>query len=155
MTAPYLLPPMLPPYPLVVTQRFGHPGPLPPHAPHTGIDLQAAIGLPICAVGAGRVEHYFRDGQGDGPAADGTALCVLLDMLTPSGRGLARTWWLHLSRALVKVGDVVRPWQIIGYTGATGEVTGPHLHFQVEELMGDVWTPVDPAPRFLPLQVIS
>lgn len=74
-----LHPPMAPPWPLHVTQPFGHPGPLPPHAPHTGLDLAAEVGRPILAVGDGVVVHYFRDGHPDGPAADGNAVCVLLD----------------------------------------------------------------------------
>ena len=133
-----LLPPMAPP--LRVTQAFGHPSPFPPHAPHTGVDYAAEVGRAIVAVGDGMVVHYFRDGHGDGPAADGNAVCLLLE------GGTRRCWYLHLSRSDVVVGTVVQAGQVLGATGATGEVTGPHLHFQVEELVDGRWIPVDPAP---------
>jgi Peptidase family M23 len=44
------------------------------------------------------------------------------------GAGLV-TAYLHLSRALVHVGEIVRRGQVIGHVGASGRVTGPHLHW--------------------------
>jgi murein DD-endopeptidase MepM/ murein hydrolase activator NlpD len=46
------------------------------------------------------------------------------------GWGVFTGYW-HQSQILVKVGDRVEPGQIIGYNGATGRVTGPHLHWEV------------------------
>jgi len=55
------------------------------------------------------------------------------------GWGVYTGYW-HQSQILVKPGDQVSPGQIIGYQGATGRVTGPHLHWEV--IVGDVQ--VDP-----------
>ena len=46
------------------------------------------------------------------------------------GWGVFTGYW-HQSQSLVQVGDRVSPGQIIGYQGATGRVTGPHLHWEV------------------------
>ena len=50
-------------------------------------------------------------------------------------------WYCHQNAFGVSVGDVVRPGEQIGYVGATGNVTGPHLHLEVRPGGGD---PVDP-----------
>jgi murein DD-endopeptidase MepM/ murein hydrolase activator NlpD len=42
-----------------------------------------------------------------------------------------RSFYAHLDRRLVAAGDVVKAGQVIGMSGATGKVTGPHLHFEV------------------------
>ncbi|MCW2749526.1 MAG: hypothetical protein JWR83_636, partial [Aeromicrobium sp.] len=52
-------------------------------------------------------------------------------------------WYCHQSRIAVKPGQKVGPGQVIGYTGSTGNVTGPHLHLEVHPNGGD---PVDPFP---------
>lgn len=96
---------------------------------HTGIDFGAASGTPIRAAAAGRVVQAG--------AMSGYGNVVVID----HGGGLA-TLYAHQSRVAVAAGTQVQAGQVIGYVGATGYATGPHLHFEVR-ING---TPVDPMP---------
>lgn len=83
---------------------------------HLGVDFRGATGSPIRAANRGvvvLVDTFFLGGR-----------VVYLD----HGGGLT-TGYLHLSKALVEVGDTVVRGQTIGLVGATGRVTGPHLHW--------------------------
>ena len=83
---------------------------------HLGVDFRGAVGTPIRAANravVALVDTFFLGGR-----------VVYLD----HGGGLT-TGYLHLSRALVGVGDTVARGQTIGHVGATGRVTGPHLHW--------------------------
>ncbi len=83
---------------------------------HAGLDMPAPKGTPVAAAADGRValagDLYFSGGT------------VLLD----HGGGLF-TQYMHLSRVDVKDGDVVSKGTVVGLVGATGRVTGPHLHW--------------------------
>jgi len=96
---------------------------------HTGIDFGATSGTPIRAAAAGRVVQAG--------AMSGYGNVVVID----HGGGLA-TLYAHQSRVAVAAGTQVQAGQVIGYVGATGYATGPHLHFEVR-ING---TPVDPMP---------
>ncbi len=86
---------------------------------HAGIDIPASTGTVITASGSGRVAYAgWRDG--------GWGIQV-----TIAHRQGVRSIYAHLSRVLVSVGERVRQGQIIGRVGATGDATGPHLHFEV------------------------
>jgi len=85
--------------------------------PHNGIDYAAPVGTPIMSSGDGKViasnynnlnGHYVFVQHGERYV----------------------TKYLHLSKRIAKAGDRVKQGQIIGRLGATGRVTGPHLHYE-------------------------
>ena len=87
-------------------------------SPHSGVDLKAAEGDPIKATNRGivaLVAHLFFSG-----------LSIIID----HGGGI-QSMYFHLSKALVKVGQLVEKGAIIGLAGSSGRVTGPHLHFGI------------------------
>jgi murein DD-endopeptidase MepM/ murein hydrolase activator NlpD len=87
---------------------------------HTGVDLIAPPGTPVVAAAGGVVSTVAF------VAEYGNIVEVDHD------NGLTSRY-AHLSRSLVKVGDVVMKGQNIALVGATGRTTGPHLHFEVRE----------------------
>ncbi|MGC9125372.1 MAG: peptidoglycan DD-metalloendopeptidase family protein [Caldisericaceae bacterium] len=95
---------------------------------HTGIDIVAYYGAPIRAAADGTVEDAGWNSGGYG---------IWVKMYH---RDEIETIYGHLSQVIVKAGDKVKKGQVIGYEGATGEATGPHLHFEIRES----GTPVDP-----------
>lgn len=86
--------------------------------PHLGVDYVAPIGTPVQAVGAGVVIAAGVSGDSG-------------KMVKLRHPGNYETMYLHLSRILVKVGARVDKGDLIGYVGATGLATGPHLDFRV------------------------
>jgi murein DD-endopeptidase MepM/ murein hydrolase activator NlpD len=86
---------------------------------HTGIDFPAPSGTPVAAAGAGIITYA-------GHLKGGWGLVVTI----AHGSGV-RTMYAHLSRVDVKVGDSVPVGARVGLVGATGQATGPHLHFEV------------------------
>jgi murein DD-endopeptidase MepM/ murein hydrolase activator NlpD len=89
-----------------------------PGSRHSGTDFDAAAGEPVHAPAAGRVvlaEDLYYSGNS-----------VILD----HGLGLYSALF-HLSRIAVRPGDAVEAGAKVGAVGATGRVTGPHLHWSV------------------------
>lgn len=85
---------------------------------HYGLDYDGETGDPVRASNRGVVElvgDFFYSGN-----------CIYLS----HGAGLV-TAYLHMSAVRVAVGDTVERGQVIGAVGATGRVTGPHLHWAV------------------------
>ncbi|HEX3096752.1 MAG TPA: M23 family metallopeptidase [Usitatibacter sp.] len=87
---------------------------------HTGVDIVAGIGTKVMAAAGGVVSY-----SGTMPEY-GNVVDVDHD------NGLTSRY-AHLSKRLVKVGDVVMKGQLIALVGNTGRTTGPHLHFEVRE----------------------
>jgi murein DD-endopeptidase MepM/ murein hydrolase activator NlpD len=88
-------------------------------AMHTGVDFGAPMGTPILAAGNGKVMMAGFNG--------GYGLYVKLQHTADIGTGYG-----HMSRLGpgIKPGVSVRQGQVIGFVGATGMATGPHLHYE-------------------------
>ena len=90
--------------------------------PHRGIDYSAPVGTPVWAAGDGKVSLAASDSS--------SGRHIVLQHGTKY-----QTKYLHLSRfgKDISVGRRVHQGQVIGYVGATGLATGPHLHFEFIE----------------------
>ena len=90
-----------------------------PRGRHYGVDLDADIGNPVKATNSGRVvlaRELFFAGN-----------CIIID----HGKEIF-SLYCHLSEILVQKGEIVERGQTIGQVGATGRVTGPHLHWGIK-----------------------
>jgi murein DD-endopeptidase MepM/ murein hydrolase activator NlpD len=94
---------------------------------HPGIDIQARYGLPVTASGDGRVIFAGRDA--------GYGRLVIVDH-----GGDIDTFYAHLSAIYVRAGQSIRRGEPVGAVGASGRVTGTHLHYEVRV----AGAPVDP-----------
>jgi peptidoglycan hydrolase-like protein with peptidoglycan-binding domain len=100
---------------------------------HQGLDFPVGYGTRVGAAGVGVTEFVGRNYGGYGN------LVVIRHRL-----GFT-TWYAHLSTITTWVGEQVSGGTRIGYVGATGHATGPHLHWEARH-----WgVPVDPAPYLL------
>jgi murein DD-endopeptidase MepM/ murein hydrolase activator NlpD len=107
---------------------------------HQGVDLAADYGTPIHAAADGIVRFTGWEG-GFGNK---------IDLDHENGY---HSWYAHLSRFGVSPGQRVHKGDVIGYVGATGDATGPHLHYQL--MLGG--RPIDPAPYLngVPAKVLA
>ncbi|WP_143731696.1 M23/M56 family metallopeptidase [Microbulbifer sp. GL-2] len=91
--------------------------------PHRGTDFAAVLGTPIVAPADGIIvvstDHYKHKNYGK---------IIVID----HGEG-TQTLYSHLDTREVEIGQRVKAGQKIGAVGATGKVTGPHLHFELIE----------------------
>ncbi len=101
-------------------------------ATHSGIDVPAPKGVKILSAKSGVVltSAYNSGGYGN---------YVVVD----HGNGNT-TLYAHMSSRAVKVGDVVKQGQVLGYVGTTGRSTGNHLHYEIREKN----VRIDPVTRY-------
>jgi murein DD-endopeptidase MepM/ murein hydrolase activator NlpD len=83
---------------------------------HNGVDLAIPVGTPLYSTVDGTASSvYWGDVGGH--------------QVVITGDDGSRAGYAHLDRAIVEKGQRVSRGELIGYSGATGRVTGPHLHF--------------------------
>ena len=117
-----------------ITQNYGEAG---TSAYHTGIDYACPEMTPILASEAGTVMFAGWDKTGYGN-------CVIIRHSDGNA-----TLYAHLSIVTVTLGEQVQRSQVIGYSGSTGNSTGPHLHFEARRVWNDYTSHFD--PMLLPL----
>ena len=105
---------------------------------HAGMDIACPVGTPVYAAYAGTVERTG-DFSDIGRSGDRNILIRNPDQ--------EAQYYGHLEECLVKVGDRIRKGQLIGYSGARGNVTGPHLHFETWRAGGNGGVDEDMNPR--------
>ncbi|MCJ8211304.1 M23 family metallopeptidase [Mucilaginibacter sp. RS28] len=85
---------------------------------HPGLDFRGKTGDPVKCTASGRVIFTGRAG--------GYGNCIRIQHMDN-----IQTWYGHLSKINVRVGQQVTVGQVIGKVGSTGRSTGPHLHYEV------------------------
>jgi murein DD-endopeptidase MepM/ murein hydrolase activator NlpD len=85
---------------------------------HRGVDIYVPSGTDVRAMAPGRVRFAGMQGS--------YGNVVWMD----HGGGVV-TVYAHLSETRVRAGDIVEGHAVVGLSGATGDVTGPHLHFEL------------------------
>ncbi|WP_447038757.1 M23 family metallopeptidase [Streptomyces sp. DSM 118878] len=106
-----------------LTSHFGDSGSMWSSGQHTGLDFAAPTGTPLKAVHTGTVKEAGWAG------AYGYRTVLELDDGT-------EIWYCHQSSMNVSAGQKVSTGDVIGRVGATGNVTGPHLHMEVHTAAG-------------------
>ena len=90
------------------------------HSGHVALDFGVQVGTPVKATLDGRVVYAGWNDQGYGNL-------VIVE------NGPYRVYFAHLSKIPVKIGEKVTAGTIIGYSGNSGNSTGPHLHYEVRK----------------------
>ncbi|MEV3989520.1 M23 family metallopeptidase [Streptomyces sp. NPDC049837] len=107
-----------------ITSTYGQAGNMWSSGYHTGLDLAAPTGTPAKAVHGGTIKSAGWSGS------YGYRIVLELEDGT-------EVWYCHLSSMTVGAGQTVATGETIGRVGATGNVTGPHLHLEVHTPGGD------------------
>ena len=122
---------LLRPVPGPIGDRFG--APRGKRRTHTGIDFPVQAGTQVGAAGVGVTEFAGWNSGGYG------------NLVVVRHRLGYTTWYAHLSTITTWVGEQVSGNTRLGYVGATGHATGPHLHFELRRNA----VPIDPVPYLL------
>jgi hypothetical protein len=96
---------------------------------HNGIDIRAAVGTPIVATADGTIVNASYEGKWG-------------NLIIIEHENGYQTLYAHLNRFNCKKNQTVKKGEIIGYSGETGMVTGPHLHYSIK-LNGDFINPIN------------
>lgn len=104
---------------------------------HTGRDYRALVGTRVRATHRGRVVFVGRGGWGDSYG---------IHVVVKSRWGTVRHGYCHLSKVSVRVGQRVRAGDKLGESGATGQVTAQHLHYEERVSPFSYWN--SRRPRF-------
>ena len=97
---------------------------------HRAIDLRAAVGTPVCAAEDGTVD-WVQAWDGRSTSGDQSYGNLVRIRHADYNGGKLQTLYAHLKESKVKYGQTVKEGELIGYSGNTGNSTGPHLHFEV------------------------
>jgi peptidoglycan hydrolase-like protein with peptidoglycan-binding domain len=122
---------LLRPVPGPIGDRFG--APRKGGRRHTGLDFPVGAGTTVRAAGVGVTEFAGWNSGGYG------------NLVVVRHRLGYTTWYAHLSTITSYVGEQVSGGTRLGYVGATGHATGPHLHFELRKNA----VPIDPQPYLL------
>jgi hypothetical protein len=99
---------------------------LPNTGSHDGVDIRAPIGTPVFAIGHGKIVRAKDD-------PNNKYITIEHKNVKYQGKvGKYYSSYLHLSEVIVRPGDVVDKWTLIGRVWMTGYTTTPHLHIQVD-----------------------
>lgn len=138
--------------PYKVSTRYKKTGDLWALGYHTGADFQCPTGSLAVATTWGEVVWAGEQGGWSARPLPGKKWAYGIHVIIRTANGRYDYLYGHLSRALVEVGDKVRPGTVIGITGNTGNTTGAHLHFEARRAGGGYGDDVSPrlvrqAPR--------
>lgn len=89
--------------------------------PHCGIDVPVPVGTPLVACADGVVKATYSD------SVNGLGVRIRHDLGDP----VLHVSYIHCSKVLVRVGAHVRAGDVVAESGASGRVTGPHVHIEV------------------------
>jgi murein DD-endopeptidase MepM/ murein hydrolase activator NlpD len=134
---------------------YGSSGPQAEWRVHHGLDMPNPDGQPVRAAADGVVvwaaDHYRWSEDGFTDAAESYGNVVIIEHNFGYNGQRLYTLYAHLSRIIVNLNDVVSVGEVVGLSGHSGNVTGPHVHFEVRLGQNFYWTTRNPLLWMAPL----